>query len=242
MIAIRSMLFYPGYILIILLWTLSMVLISVWLPLKKRTYVCYFFYKCYEIWLLLCCNIRVSYHYESAIPAEKNYVIMANHQSSWEAFALTVLKIPSVTVLKEELIRLPLFGQALLLLKPIILQRSNLLQSMKRIYTQGVARLNEGYNLLIFPQGTRSAPNTAGFGIDKFNPSAANISLLSGFPLLLVAHNSGELLPPHKFIMYPGTIKVIVGTPLNPQGHNKASFYELALAKMDKMMHQVHSK
>ena len=210
------------------------------MPLKKRTYVCYIFAKIYEIWLFLSCNIRVYYKYEAPLPQQENYVIMANHQSSWEAYAVTVLRRPSVTVLKEELIRIPFFGQALLTIKPIIVQRRNLVQSMKRIYTQGIERLNEGFNFVIFPQGTRYGPNN--MGLDKFNPSAVNLSFASGIPLLLVAHNSGHCLPPHRFIKYPGIINVLIGKPLNPHGHTKTSFYKLVMKDMARMLKQVHSK
>ncbi len=236
MLVIRSMIFYPFYILLTISWASTMLIIAPFIPVKHRTYICFIFLRIYEKWLYLCCGIKVVYTYETNLPATQNYVIMANHESSWEAFSLTAIRRPSVTILKRELLRIPLFGWALTLIKPISLNRANLVQSMKRIYSQGQERLNQGYNLLIFPQGTRGSLPM----ISPFKNSAINLALSSGYPILPVAHNSGELLPTGKFIKHPGRLNVLIGSPLDPSNHSKGEFAKLVMDKMHAMIKQVH--
>lgn len=237
MLVIRSIIFYPFYLLIMLVWVINMLLIAPLIKVKYRTNICYFYAKVYEAWLLLCCNIRVAYQYETPLMPEQNYVMMANHESSWEAYSLTTLIRPSTTILKKELLGIPLFGWALALISPISLQRSNLIQSMRRIFLKGQEKLQQGYSVLIFPQGTRSRLPTIG----KFNLSAINLAFNSGYPLLLIAHNSGESLPVGKFLKYPGKLNVLISEPIEPAKHDKDKFRQLALTKMNEMLSKVHN-
>ncbi len=230
------MIFYPFYILLVLAWAMTMLLISPWVALNNRIAISSIFTNLYEKWIFLCCGIRVVYTYEVPLPLQQNYIIMANHESAWDAYCLTVIRQPSVTVLKQELLNIPIFGLAVRMLKPISLNRKQLIQSMKRIYSQGQERLNQGYNLLIFPQGTRSVLPTIG----KFNPSAINLSLASGYPILPVAHNAGEFLPVGKLLKYPGTLNVCIGKPLHPGNHSKKEFSALVMSSMNTMLKQVH--
>lgn len=237
MLMIRSMIFYPVYMLIVLGWASTMFIVSPFMPVKNRLFIGFIFSKIYEKWLYLCCGVQIVYSYEVALPRQQNYVIMANHESAWEAYGLTVMRRPSVTVIKRELLRIPIFGWALTLMNPISLNRANLVQSMKRIYSQGQERLSQGYNLLIFPQGTRGSLPM----ISPFKNSAINLSLASGYPILPIAHNSGELLPVGKFIKHPGKLNVIIGTPLDPHNHTKAEFSKLVMDKMQDMLRRAHN-
>lgn len=235
MLLVRILIFYVGYYLILLLWVLFMLGIAVWLPLRWRTGCCYVFYLSYEIWLKLCLNIRVHYEYASSLSPGENYIIMANHQTEWEAFALIAVRRPTVIVLKDELMRLPFFGWAVAILDPIVIQRDNLVESMRRIYIQGSQKLAQGYSLVIFPQGTRVAPPKLG----KCNPSAARMALATGKSLVLIAHNSGEHIP-QGLSAASGTINVKVSAPISPQGHTKDSLYRKAIEMMERMMEEVH--
>ena len=234
---LRCVVFYAGYYLLIILWALSMLLIALWFPVRRRTVFCSFFYILYENWLRLCLNIRVRYEYESTLPAIGNYIIVANHQTEWEAFALASLRRPTTVVLKEELMRIPLFGWATATLDPIFIQRKNLVESMRRIYIQGGKKLKQGYNLLVFPQGTRVPPPQTG----RWNPSAVRMALATQTPLLFIAHNSGEHIP-RGFSARAGTIRVRVSAPVNPQGWTRENLYREMTVRMGKMMKEVHEK
>src|SRR5690606_40547463 len=59
------------------------------------------------------------------------------------------------SILKKELLRIPFFGWGLATTRPIAIDRSNPVQALKDVKKKGLARLQQGNNLLIFPEGTR---------------------------------------------------------------------------------------
>ena len=234
---LRLLVFYAGYYLIILLWAVAMLSVSVWFPLQRRGFFCLVFYKFYELWLRLCLNIRIDYDYENALSRNENYIIIANHQTEWEAFALTCIRRPSITVLKDELMSMPFFGWAMALLHPIAIKRHNLVESMRRIHQQGGVRLRQGYNLVIFPQGTRVPPPQLG----KFSSGPVKLALETGKSLLLIAHNSGQHIPKGFSGGIEGVIHIKTAPPISPLGHSKDSLYSQVIKTMERMMKEVHA-
>ena len=232
----RLLLFYGGYYLIIALWVLAMLCISVWFPLRHRGFFCFIFYRLYEAWLGLCLNIRVDYDYESALSGNENYIVAANHQTEWEAFALTSIWRPSVTVLKEELMRLPFFGWSMALLHPIALRREHPVESIRKLHERGRAHLRQGYNLVIFPQGTRVPPPNLG----RFSLGPVKMALETGKSLLLIAHNSGRHMPRGFSGGTAGVIYVKIAAPISPLGHTKDSLSRQLIGTMERMMTEVH--
>ena len=59
-------------------------------------------------------------------------VITSNHQSTWETLAFQTIFPAHTWVIKKELLWLPIFGWSLALLKPIIIDRGDKFQSIKR--------------------------------------------------------------------------------------------------------------
>ncbi len=109
--------------------------------------------------------------------------------------------------LKKELLWIPLFGWALALTQPIAINRSKKSQSFKQIIEQGTDRLTSGRWVVIFPEGTRTAPGEK----KKYMIGGALLAEKSGYPVIPVAHNAGEFWKRNAFIKYPGTIQVRIG-------------------------------
>ena len=51
-------------------------------------------------------------------------IVVSNHQGQWESFFLQTLFFPSTSIIKKELLYIPLFGWALRCMKPITLNLS----------------------------------------------------------------------------------------------------------------------
>jgi 1-acyl-sn-glycerol-3-phosphate acyltransferase len=136
-----------------------------------------------------------------------NGIIFCKHQSAWETFALQVMFPQQCWVLKKELLWIPLFGWALALTQPIAINRSKKSQSFKQIIEQGTDRLTSGRWVVIFPEGTRTAPGEK----KKYMIGGALLAEKSGYPVIPVAHNAGEFWKRNAFIKYPGTIQVRIG-------------------------------
>ena len=137
-------------------------------------------------------------------------VIVSNHQCFFETVYLQALFHPLSTVLKQSLLRIPFFGWALAILRPIAIDRSAPLQSLKQIKENGVERLQQGRNILIFPEGTRRPVGQLG----DYMRSAADIAKHAKVPIVAIAHDSGRYWRHGKYSKRPGTINMVISEPI----------------------------
>ena len=144
------------------------------------------------------------------IPAE-NTVVYLKHQSSWETFAQLKLFPRQVIVLKLSLLFIPCVGWGLFSLRSIAVNRGKGHSAVSQVVRQGRQRLQNGFWVMIFPEGTRMAPGkTRRYGI-----SGALLAKETGRPIVPVAHNAGDYWPRRGWIKKPGTIRVRIGTPIS---------------------------
>ena len=162
------------------------------------------------------CGIRCEIKGIENIPKDTPAVIMAKHQSTWETFFLQLFFHPTSTILKQELLRIPFFGWGLAQMKPIAINRDDPRAALKKVKGVGKHRLEEGNNVLVFPEGTRTPVGQVG----SYARSGADIALSSDAPLIPVAHNAGVYWPMHTWLKYPGTITLSIGEPIDTENKN----------------------
>ena len=144
---------------------------------------------------------------ESNIP-KSPVIIVSNHQGQWESLYLQTLTHPISSIVKQELLLIPFFGWALAFMRPIPINRKNKLQSLRKVINVANNRLNNGFSVLIFPEGTRIRPET---GIAQFSNSCGLLSVKNNIPILPVCHNSGKFWENKRFIKKSGVIDVSIG-------------------------------
>ncbi|MFC0268979.1 lysophospholipid acyltransferase family protein [Kushneria aurantia] len=206
---LRSLLFYAGYLLAITVGAFTLLPLALVLPLGGRFRVLNLYNRFIVAWFGLCCGVRYRIEGRDNIP-DGAVVMLANHQSEWETLFLQTLKMPLCTVLKQELLRIPVFGWGLRLLKPIPLDRSKPSKALRQVLSEGAERLSQGLSVLLFPEGTRVPPGQR----RRFNKSGVHIACRAGVPVLPIAHNAGEHWPGHGVIKHPGQIRVVIGAPI----------------------------
>lgn len=155
------------------------------------------------------CGIQYEIVGQQNIPSD-NAIIVSNHQSTWETLAFFTIFPHACFVLKKELLQLPIFGWCLRLLEPIALDRKATFGAIEQLLAQGQARLDAHRSVIIFPEGHRMPVEKRG----KFKTGAAQLALKSQKPLLPVSIDSGKYWPRHAFIKKPGTIRVVIGKPI----------------------------
>ena len=218
---VRSILFYIGYISTLVPYTSLCIIIGLFIPVKARFRYFVIWNRFSIWWLKVTCGVKFEVVGKKNIPS-KSFVMLSNHQSPWETIFLYYFFQPLAATLKKELLYIPFFGWTLALLKPIAIDRSKKRQARKMILSQGKSRLDNAISVLIFPEGTRVDP-----GQDKaFSSGGATLAIESGAKILPVAHNAGEFWPAHKFIKTPGTVKVIIGEPIDTQGREPRELTE----------------
>ncbi|EGV20516.1 phospholipid/glycerol acyltransferase [Thiocapsa marina 5811] len=158
------------------------------------------------------------------LPRGEPVVVLANHQSQWETFYLQLLLTPQATVLKRELLWVPFFGWALVLLRPIAIDRGQPGQALKTILRVGQERLDQGISVVIYPEGTRQPPGQ----VARFNAGGAMLACRAGRRVVPVAHNAGDCWPARSLWRFPGTIRVVVGEPIDCAGATPKAVTEKA--------------
>ncbi|MGN6209762.1 lysophospholipid acyltransferase family protein [Asticcacaulis sp.] len=129
-------------------------------------------------------------------------LIAGKHLSMLDTIApFVVLKRPAY-VLKHSLIYLPFLGWYALRTKMVAIRREDAAKALKLMVSACRARLNEGRQILIFPEGTRSD-----VGDDPvYKPGVAALYRDLEVPCHLLATNSGQFWPGHGIDRTPGTV------------------------------------
>ena len=205
MLILRSLLFYIGQIISTVL-IAPIGVIAFPLDFKKRYYLITRWAVFNLWWLKLCCNVRYEIVGIDNIP-EKPCIVMCKHQSAFETLALQRIFIPQIWVLKKELLQIPIYGWGLASMQPIAINRDSTIKSFKQIADQGYERLKKGYWVIIFPEGTRVAPNKK----KKYLPGGGMLAKKSGAQVVPIAHNAGRLWPRNSMIKKPGLITIKIG-------------------------------
>ena len=205
MLFLRSLLFYIGQIISTIL-IAPVGVIAFPLDFKKRYYLITRWAVFNLWWLKICCNVTYEILGKDNIP-KKPCIVMCKHQSAFETLALQIIFIPQVWILKKELLQIPIYGWGLASMQPIAINRDSSIKSFKQIADQGCERLEKGYWVIIFPEGTRVAPNKK----KKYLPGGGMLAEKSGARIVPVAHNAGRLWPRNSMIKKPGLITIKIG-------------------------------
>jgi 1-acyl-sn-glycerol-3-phosphate acyltransferase len=151
------------------------------------------------------------------LPKNQGFIVLGKHQSAWETLALRLFLPMQTEVLKKSLTMIPIGGWALATLKPIAINRDSQREALRQLVKQGTERLDDGFVVVIYPEGTRAAPGEN----KKFKAGGALLAEKSGYPVIPLAHNAGLFWPRYSFLKYPGTIKVKIG-PIIESKNKKA--------------------
>lgn len=143
-------------------------------------------------------------------------VVLSKHQSAFETLAFQAIFPPQVHVLKRELLWIPFFGWGLALMSPIAIDRSRGIRALREIARRGRIRLDQGFWVIVFPEGTRVAPGKR----RRYQPGGAWLAVHAGVPVVPVAHNAGLVWPRYAFVKRAGTVTFRIGPPIPAKGRD----------------------
>jgi 1-acyl-sn-glycerol-3-phosphate acyltransferase len=162
-------------------------------------------------WLRITCRLTHRVGGLENMPAGP-VIFACKHQSSWETLAFSRLFPGAATVMKRELVLIPVVGWAMARVGNIAVERGDGSKALRGLVKQAKATLAEGRSILIFPEGTRVA-----VGDERpYQVGTAALYRQLGVPVVPVALNSGLFWGRRKFIKRPGVIDVEILPAISP--------------------------
>ena len=113
-------------------------------------------------------------------------VYVSNHMSMLESFLLPCILLSFgdlAPVVKEDLLRYPLFGAVLRSVHPIAVGRDNPREDLRAVMENGVQAVAAGRSVLVFPQSSRRPY----FDVNEFNTLGVKLARQAGAPLVPLA-------------------------------------------------------
>jgi 1-acyl-sn-glycerol-3-phosphate acyltransferase len=140
-------------------------------------------------------------------------LVAMKHQSAWDTLMLPVLFGDPAVVIKRELQLVPLYGWYATRAGSIFVDRKGGAAAMRRMLKAARRAVAAGRKIVIFPQGTRTAPGER----SPYQPGVAGLYQALGLPLVPAAVNSGLYWGRRAFLKRRGRI-VVEFLPAIPPG------------------------
>jgi 1-acyl-sn-glycerol-3-phosphate acyltransferase len=159
------------------------------------------------------CGLGYRIEGEENLP-NRPFVSLWKHSSVWETLAQMFVVPPASWSLKREVIWIPIVGWAVKTFNPIAINRSAGHSAVNQVVSQGRERLAAGMGVIVYPEGTRMPPGQT----RKYGISGALLACETGTPVVPIAHNSGYFWRRRSLFKAAGTIRVVIGPPIDPTG------------------------
>jgi 1-acyl-sn-glycerol-3-phosphate acyltransferase len=149
-------------------------------------------------------------------------LVAAKHQSALDTMIFYLLAADPVYVMKNELAVIPVFGRLARHQKMILVDRKAGAAAMKQMLIEAERARDDGRQIVIFPQGTRTAPGVTTEQV-RYQPGIAGLYQALKVPVTPIALNSGLVWGRRAFAKHPGTIVVEI-LPEIPVGLSRPAF------------------
>src|SRR5690606_17542796 len=219
---LRSLIFTGFFLLFTFFYAIFFVVASLFLPWRGRFALARFWARTILGVARVVCGL--DYRVEGAhhIPAGEACIALVKHSSSWETVAQAVLLPPQVWVLKRELTWIPFVGWGIRQLQAIAIDRGAGGSAVRQLIEQGRKRLAAGQWIVVFPEGTRMPPGET----RRYGVGGAAVAAETGARIVPVAHNAGYFWPRRGLLKKRGTIRVVIGPPVETRGRDPREINE----------------
>jgi len=163
-------------------------------------------------------GIKVEVRGTEHLPRGKPYILVGKHESTIDGF-LMVRYVRELTALgKRELFKIPFLGWLLRKMQIIPVDRTSGTAHQQLPDLEELV-VKPGRPLLIYPEGTRTAPESS----IPLKTGVYHIQKATGLPVYTSATNAGRFWPHHEFLMRPGKLVLEFHPAIEP-GLDKNAF------------------
>ena len=150
-------------------------------------------------------------HINGELPENESFVIMANHQSFLDVFAIPIaLKGKFSAVAASKNFKIPVYKTFLKKLKVVGIDRANLENAIKGI-TEAEKVLQSGYHIVILPEGTRTMSGKLNF----FKKGGFHLARNTKARIVpIIVQGLYDIKPKNRWYIKPGKINIIVEKPI----------------------------
>ncbi|MGI6768673.1 MAG: lysophospholipid acyltransferase family protein [Bacilli bacterium] len=169
--------FVASFVLTFLLFLLFLIILAALHSKRKKVIkpkgIYPFFIYHVAVFLRWVYNIKVVFENKEALPKDKKFLLVLNHQSMLDPIVvISCLKGYNLAyIVKDSLIKVPFVGRYLHAAGFLPIDRKNNRKALENILL-GIKRLEQGETLAIYPEGTRSkGPKVNEFRDGAFKPA-----------------------------------------------------------------------
>jgi 1-acyl-sn-glycerol-3-phosphate acyltransferase len=142
-------------------------------------------------------------------------VLISNHVSWFDIFALASEVPWSSFVAKAELRRIPLFGFAAECVGIVFLDRDNRKQAFES-YKQAAQEVQRGRDIIVCPEGTRGLD----YHLRPFKKGPFVLAIASQAPIVpTIVYGAREVMPKGTFRIRPGIVELRFLEPVSTEGY-----------------------
>lgn len=145
------------------------------------------------------------------LPEEGPAVLVGNHQGYADiaAYFAAFQKFQFGFVAKQELAKIPLYGKWMPRIRSVFIERDDPRASLEAI-KRGIELLEQGFSLVIFPEGTRSKGPVPG----PFMKGSLKLATKPGVPIVPVSLHGTYKMYEQTGVLSPARIRIIVHPPI----------------------------
>lgn len=203
---------------------------------KLREKYDYYLYKMVNGWArytLKIIGVKVNIKGLENLPKE-NCLFVSNHQGNADFLVLmSELDKHLGFLAKKEILKIPVIRTWMKEMHCVFIDRENIRESLKAI-NKGIENLNNGYSMLIFPEGTRSKSHKLG----EFKKGSMKMALKASVPVVpIVIDNSFKVFEEGKGKLKASIINMSILEPINVSDltkDEKASLADIVKNKIEK--------
>lgn len=174
--------------------------------------------------ILRVCGVRVTVGGLEKVEGDVPRIYMVNHQSAFDIFTLLAfLPVDFKFILKEELMKIPLFGWAMNRAGYVAIDRTDPRKAIKSM-NLAAEKIKKGASVLIFPEGTRSEDGH----LRSFKKGGFHLAIKSGCEIVpVVIFNSRDIARKGSMRINSGEILMKICEPVPVKDYSKRHLNEL---------------
>lgn len=159
-------------------------------------------------------------------------VFVSNHQGYGDipVYGAAITTKQFGFIAKDDLAKIPVFGEWIRDIRSVFIERSDPRASLKAI-EQGIELLNQGYSLVIFPEGTRSK----GTNMGEFKKGSLRLATKPGVPVVPITINGTYKMFEEKGYTQPATVDFYIHPAIETKDLPKSESNNLA-EKVEKII------